>query len=37
MDEARDYWLIAAGKDGEMWPSFFKENRVAIDPLWFKR
>jgi predicted Mrr-cat superfamily restriction endonuclease len=25
-----DYWLLSAGKDGELWPAFFSENKIAI-------
>jgi hypothetical protein len=23
-------WLISAGKDGELWPAFWNENKIAI-------
>jgi predicted Mrr-cat superfamily restriction endonuclease len=30
MPESANYWLLSAGKDGELWPAFWNENRVAI-------
>ncbi len=25
-----DYWLLSAGKDGELWPTFWLEGKVAV-------
>lgn len=26
----QDFWLLSAGKDGELWPAFWTERKVAI-------
>jgi len=25
-----NYWILSAGKDGELWPAFWTEHRIAI-------